>query len=318
MATLFVEGAAGQEGGVAGLGQVKFQQTVPRELVHRAAVSEVFVTDMRVVGDDRFVVGAQWPRAHSFYGPRAGGWHDPLLLVETVRQAGLLVAHQAYGVAQGDQFSWHEVSFSVNTRRMSPAERPAEVVLEVAARDVRARGRSVVGMGMRCACYRDGCRVGTCAVRWSRLSPAAYARVRGRRYGARSGPGQAPRAVAPGLVGRDVESDVLLAASPRADTWLLRVDTGHPVLFDHPIDHVPGMLTMEAARQAALLVTGQPRALPVRGAFAFTSYIELDEPCLVHADAQPAQEAGTVDVAVVLEQGDAVPATGAVELRVPS
>ena len=38
-----------------------------RNLVHRAAVSEVFVTDLNIVGEDRFEVGAQWPRRHGFW-----------------------------------------------------------------------------------------------------------------------------------------------------------------------------------------------------------------------------------------------------------
>src|SRR5689334_19245938 len=48
-------------------GQVLFDQTIPRHLVHRAAVSEVFLTDLRVTDETTFQVGAQWPRDHSFY-----------------------------------------------------------------------------------------------------------------------------------------------------------------------------------------------------------------------------------------------------------
>ncbi|MDI3405808.1 hypothetical protein [Streptomyces cavernicola] len=36
-----------------------FSQTVPRTLVHRAAVSEVLVTGIRKVSEDHFPVGAQ-------------------------------------------------------------------------------------------------------------------------------------------------------------------------------------------------------------------------------------------------------------------
>ncbi|MER7481319.1 AfsA-related hotdog domain-containing protein [Streptomyces sp. NPDC126510] len=41
--------------------------TVPREYVHRAAVSEVFLTGWQQTGADGFTVTAEWPRSHSFY-----------------------------------------------------------------------------------------------------------------------------------------------------------------------------------------------------------------------------------------------------------
>ena len=55
-----------------------FLQTVPRTLVHRAAVSEVLMTGLRVLGDASFRLGAHWPREHSFYSPVARRWQDPI------------------------------------------------------------------------------------------------------------------------------------------------------------------------------------------------------------------------------------------------
>ncbi len=51
--------------------------TVPKELVHRAAVAEVMLTDWERVDDTRFKVAAQWPRGHSFFTPIDGRYHDP-------------------------------------------------------------------------------------------------------------------------------------------------------------------------------------------------------------------------------------------------
>ncbi|WP_281275492.1 AfsA-related hotdog domain-containing protein [Saccharothrix australiensis] len=42
----------------------------------------------------------------------------------------------------------------------------------------------------------------------------------------------------------------MLSPVGRSDSWLPRVDRRHPVLFDHPVDHVPGMALQEAGRQA--------------------------------------------------------------------
>ncbi|MFF8732844.1 AfsA-related hotdog domain-containing protein [Streptomyces sp. NPDC015171] len=43
----------------------------------------------------------------------------------------------------------------------------------------------------------------------------------------------------------------MLAATERAGRWQLRIEQDHPVLFGHPVDHAPGMLLLEALRQAA-------------------------------------------------------------------
>src|ERR1044072_9443467 len=81
-------------------GSVCFQQTVPRLLVHRAAVSEVFITDLQVADEQTSHIGAPWPRAHSFFGPKMR-LHDPMLLAETIRQATPVGADPAAACAPG-------------------------------------------------------------------------------------------------------------------------------------------------------------------------------------------------------------------------
>ncbi|GHG96606.1 AfsA-related hotdog domain-containing protein [Streptomyces rubradiris] len=70
---------------------------MPRQYVYRAAVAEVFLTGWRADGPDTFTVAAQWPRAHAYFTPVAGRL-DPLLLAETVRRTGALLAHAEYQV----------------------------------------------------------------------------------------------------------------------------------------------------------------------------------------------------------------------------
>ncbi|WP_405881714.1 AfsA-related hotdog domain-containing protein [Streptomyces sp. NBC_00169] len=65
---------------------------------------------------------------------------------------------------------------------------------------------------------------------------------------------------------------------PHPHTWQLRTDTRHPVLFDHPVDHIPGMVLLEAARQATTAHLGHP-TLPLTLTTTFTNYAELDTPC---------------------------------------
>ncbi|MFE6989647.1 AfsA-related hotdog domain-containing protein, partial [Streptomyces pharetrae] len=87
--------------------------TVPSELVHRAAVAEVLLTGWRRVDDSRFVMTAQWPRGHCFFTPVAGGYHDPLIGCETLRQIGLLLGHAEFGVPFGHQFLVRDIGLAV-------------------------------------------------------------------------------------------------------------------------------------------------------------------------------------------------------------
>src|SRR3954454_5602513 len=284
---------------------VRFQQTVPRVLVHRAAVSEVFITDLRVAGERTSHIGAQWPRAHSFFGPKMR-LHDPMLLAETIRQATLVVAHQAFGVALDAHFVLLELTYEVQEEGLRLGPGPANVTLVGNVSDVRKRKDAVAGMSVEFDCYRDGERVAGGVVRWRCISGASYVRVRGDHHNAGRTSATEPTPVAPHLVGRHHESDVVLGASPLPDTWLLRVDTGHPVMFDHMVDHVPGMMVVEAARQAAQLLTGRPDLVPASGAFTYARYIELDEPCIVRAESR----ADGV-VTVIFEQSGSVAVTAA-------
>jgi hypothetical protein len=63
-----------------------------------------------------------------------------------------------------------------------------------------------------------------------------------------------PRQV--GLIRAD---DVVLARSADDQPWFVSpADPRHPFFHDHRVDHHPGMLLLEAARQHALLTLGRP------------------------------------------------------------
>ncbi len=90
--------------------------------------------------------------------------------------------------------------------------------------------------------------------------------------------------VDPRLVGREDPKDVVLGPGDRPDRWQLRINTAHPTLFRRPNDHVPGMLLLEAARQAAMLATGDTAYLPAAMELSFSRYVELDSPCWIEAE----------------------------------
>ncbi|CAM5583251.1 hypothetical protein SALBM311S_05669 [Streptomyces alboniger] len=153
------------------------------------------------------------------------------------------------------------------------------------------------------------------------VTDSVYGMLRGRRDGGGTPTSESYRRpvteglVRPGRVGRDRPENVVLL-DPVTDGRQVRarllVAGGHPSLFDHPQDHVPGMVLMEAGRQTALLTAEELFGAPasswsVSGLEAsFEAYAELDEPLTVVGDSpeQTAAAAGAaLSIPVTFEQG---------------
>ena len=278
----------------AGTGVMRYPSlttTVPKEFVHRASVAEVMLTDWERTGEDRFTVSAQWPRAHSFFTPLEGH-HDPLIAAETVRQAGALLAHAEFGVPLGHHFLMWDLAVDVRPEHLLVGGAPASLELDISCPQIKRRGHSLAGLRYEAVIRREGRPVAAGAASFSCMSPAVYRRVRAHRPPA--GEGARPlltAPVAPQSVGRMSPMDVVLSPLAENHRWQLRVDSRHPVLFDHPVDHVPGMVLMEAARQATATVLGRS-FVPLSLTGSFQRYAELDAPCVIEAHPAPGASPG--------------------------
>jgi 2-oxo-3-(phosphooxy)propyl 3-oxoalkanoate synthase len=80
-------------------GQLSFAAGVSRNLVHRLALSEVLLTDWGDLGNGHAICAAQWPGGHRLYRAH-DGVHDSMLVAETLRQTGILVAHTLLNVPE--------------------------------------------------------------------------------------------------------------------------------------------------------------------------------------------------------------------------
>ncbi|WP_079083762.1 ScbA/BarX family gamma-butyrolactone biosynthesis protein [Streptomyces longwoodensis] len=265
-----------------GIGRPRLVERVPRELVHKDAAAEVLLTGWTSHGGDRHTVRARWPRFHDFYRPRNRRF-DPLLLVETVRQTFPLLSHVAYGVPFGSHLVWDRFHFEVQPRALLVPRSGADVLLEITCSDVRMRKGCLVSMTMHATVRLNGRRVGAADTRFTNHSPAVYRRLRGRNdVGAR--PGRTvppPPPLPPATVGHARPGNVVLAATGSAGRWQLRTDQDHPILFDHPVDHAPGMLLLEALRQAAHAVHPAPGTTVTGMSVSFQGWVELDAPAWV-------------------------------------
>lgn len=282
--------------------QPRLTTTVPREYVHRAAVSEVLLTGWEAAveatgatgateaaGPDRsdvFAVSAQWPRSHSFF-TQTGGYQDPMLLIESVRQVGSLLAHAEFDVPFGHQFLMWDMSFSTARELLVADDVPTEIELRTVCRDIVRRGRVLGGMRYDVTVLRDGRALATAGAAFSCTSPAVHRRLRAGRLTTTDR--VVPPPIDPAAVGHLGDRHVLLAepAPGAGDRWELRVDTAHPTFFDHPVDHIPGMVLLEAARQAALVSSGMPDALLLGLKSNFARYAEFDASCWIEPRVEP-------------------------------
>ncbi|MBD0711484.1 MULTISPECIES: ScbA/BarX family gamma-butyrolactone biosynthesis protein [unclassified Streptomyces] len=266
-----------REQGHEGHDGARIEETIPQELVHKHASTEVLLTDWTTQGDNRHTVYARWPHLHRFY-PYPDRRFDPLLFVETVRQTFPLLSHVAYGVPFGSHLVWDDFSFEVRPEAMTVPQGPADVVLEITCTDVRLRRGCLVSMNMHAAVRLNGRHIGDSSTRFTNHSPAVYRRLRGEHDLAevRRRAVPPPPPLPPAAVGHLLPENVVLAATERPDRWRLRADMDHPVLFDHPVDHAPGMLLLEALRQAAHAASPTADRVVTGMSVSFEGWVELD------------------------------------------
>jgi hypothetical protein len=264
--------------------------------VHKRAVSEVFLTGWRRTGPDAFRITARWPARHPFYVAGPAGI-DPLLLVETARQTVPLLSHACFDVPFDHHLVWDRLecrfppgALAAGTGPLGADPSGERGVLDVECEEVLRRGARLGALTLAVTVRRGDAPPATVRIRFTVLPPAVYERLRARRPAPPADPAAASE-VAPRigarLAGRPRERDVLLGGSGQPHRWWLRVDTGHPVLFDHPVDHVPGMLLLDAARQAAHAELGARAGAPLALHADFGHFVELGTPCRVEVSGEP-------------------------------
>jgi hypothetical protein len=293
--------------------QLSFSSVVPKHLVHRRALSEVVLTDWAAVGTDSFLCAAQWSRSHSLYRVRHG-LHDALLMAETLRQSGILLSHTELDVPLDHRFLIDRIAWLAHPYGLACVGAPVDVVGQVDVTRQGSQRGAVRRMQFDVVFTRDGKRIGT-GTAWARsVGPRIYERLRAGRIAPPEGPLETPQPLNPAVVGVHDPDDVVLGAPVDGQGWPLRVLTTHPVLFDHPVDHVPGMLVMEGMRQAGRALLGWRDAQPFECDVTFERFVEFDSPCFVRARVLRQSAADTATLAVEAVQDGHVAALGTVEM----
>ncbi|MDK3258849.1 ScbA/BarX family gamma-butyrolactone biosynthesis protein [Blastococcus capsensis] len=277
---------------------------VGRHLVHKAAAAEVLVTDFAAVAPTLAAVAARWPAAHPRYDRRTGTAGHLLLLVETIRQAGLCLAHLQLGVPVGEQFIFHRIAVRLAAPVAALGTTAPDRTEATVEPTPRYRAGRPTGAALAVQIRHGGNLWATAEADYSSVPRRVYERLRASaRTRAAADSGQlvpSPRDAGPGCrteAGRE-RSRVL-------------VNLADPTFFDHEVDHLPGMLLIDAALTAAAARAGSGATLAGVDV-TFDRFAELDRPTWVRTEPAPEDDGRTLVVA--LDQGHGPVARGRVAL----
>lgn len=285
--------------------------TVEPAVVHRRHADTAFLADVHPDGAGGYVATALLPERHAYYAAHVAEANrrlDPMLLLEACRQFVIYIGHNGFGLADDTQFLMDSCELTVPAdayvQRPDGGSTKLTMCVTVAAVRVGSRLRAFTS---RCELSLGGVRIGSTVITSSVVSPAAYTLLRRRARGGSPPPWSdqlcpyLDAAAPPSTVGRLLPADVLLAevrtdANETSARVLLPFD--HVGLFDHRLDHVPGTLLVEAARQLGTALSPEPPAAVMTGlAGTFDTFVELDAP--VHLVARPGTTNGERSVEVV-------------------
>jgi hypothetical protein len=275
--------------------QLSIEQTVPRSLVHKRSLENVLVTELRAYGDARFVCAGRIPTAHRFFND-AGRTpqKDILFYTELGRQASLAVSHTFLGISREDVFI-----FEGSQARLTEAAWKAQiqphldsVVTEIRVHEIERRRNNVVNRVVaEHIMFISGTEVFRGTGAWTVQPAALFQRLRrlAKTRPASSSDGSSIASTRR----RSYDNVVILPLQPgetrtQFATSLL-LDETHPYFFDHPCDHVPGMLLLEGSAQLAKAVSAEiasasPRDFEIAGYDVnFQQFVECDAPVTLTA-----------------------------------
>ncbi|MER0477561.1 ScbA/BarX family gamma-butyrolactone biosynthesis protein [Streptomyces sp. Edi2] len=273
-------------GSIAGKSEpLSRSRTVERELVHRTSVAEVLLTDVQPADTAHvFRAAASWPRAHATF-PRDGSQrHSPLILVETLRQLGLCIPLRFYAVPPACHAVITDLYFHVRPADEPPA-RAGATEITCCARVSAVRhtpDKTVVGLRLNVTFAARGVTFGCGGGGVRFLDGARFTALRAGRA-AHSVPARpADRHIRPSAARLTVNHphDAVLALDEEG-LLVSPADPLHPFFFDHATDHVPGMVLLEAARQAASYHSRGRLSRPRFGWLKAARFTELAPPARV-------------------------------------
>lgn len=271
------------------------QQTIPRQLVHKSGIAEVFISDWARIDERRILLAGELPRAHYYYDDVPAELHYELMPVcELCRQACFVTAHSCFGAPLDRKFILRTIEVEMQPRLADSVASLAPRCVTVACdiEQVWRKEGAVTGLSWRfevSASAQDPIAVVRMSMSW--MDPEAWEELRRESRQELGLPRQPGPRVAldaqqhPSQVGRGSARNVVIGLLEERDGCLsapVSIDSGHAPMFEHFHDHVPGMLELEAARQVGIAAVARAidvspaRVVVDRATMNFRRFGELD------------------------------------------
>jgi 2-oxo-3-(phosphooxy)propyl 3-oxoalkanoate synthase len=265
---------------------LSWSRTVAREMVHRSSVAEVLLTDVRRMGNGGFEAAASWPRSHPTFPRDGADLHSPLMIVETLRQLGIYLPLRYFSVPPSANMIITDLFFeldpSAEPRVVSGA---TGVTCRIVVSELRhGEDGAVTGLRLEVSYLAGGVHFARAGGGARFFAPEQYEVVRAARPAGTAPSGQAERAdrTRPDAQRLGVSGPYDVVIGTDGATLLVEpADMRHPYFFDHATDHLPGMIVLEAARQAAAVVSRGRLLRPTAGRLKTARFIEYSPPARV-------------------------------------
>lgn len=262
-------------------------QSASAMLTHRTSIGEIFLLGSVSEAGDVWSTVGQVPRSNLYFNDHHEPtmYVDPLALIEIVRQSCSCIAHTALALPTSTKFVLNELAFDLRTLRYDGLDARRSIVANTQIEVIRERRGIPQTAVFTSELYNGSNLVGRVKFETSFLTDPVYSVLRGGRT-QRGGDAEgalisAPTVgVTPQSVGRRHPINVVIAdpsrPSHRELVCQIQPQFSNPSMFDHAQDHVPGMVILEAVRQAAQYSFGA-LARPVSGACMFYNFLENDD-----------------------------------------
>ena len=281
---------------------LSFERTVDPHVVWSVAPESTYVTDWRFDPErEEMRIATRLPLAHFKYGDSANGILDLVLLSQVASQAGVIVVSEMLDVPLDSTFLLRRLVIDLDPIEANRVRRDATRYTLSTDRDTtffkqRRTGRPPTG-SMIAACTLEGEPCGTLEIQGIWVTDEMFQMFR--RAGGAVDESRVQLHAREELepdpwTGRALPRNRVISrlrpAGARTHEGTLLVDEEDPTFFERPLDHVPGMLMLDAAAQATTSAVCReesvtPERVVVHHAdFVFSRFAELDAPVECRVD----------------------------------
>ncbi|MFC5146935.1 ScbA/BarX family gamma-butyrolactone biosynthesis protein [Streptomyces aureoversilis] len=252
-------------GGAAGVPGAGTGGGVAKELVHLSFDDAVYLTGCEQQDATHYTVSAVWPAHTAHRIPGHGTHYETLTVAQTLRQAGLFLAHTAYAAPLDHATLLRTFSYTLASDAAVDTHRATPLHINITATPTTTRNKRTTALHLHMTVTAAGSgeagdeasetvlATGETDFEW--IPPMVYRRLRGAYHRPPTTLPPVTPPLPPVQVGRTAPDEVVLSPTAQPRTWQLRHTFDNTVLYDHAVDHVPGLVLIEAANQAAYTVT---------------------------------------------------------------